>query len=47
MLPLAVPFPFVYGLRTIAQDHGEHMSSALLNLCNAECRADAMSALSR
>lgn len=32
MLPLSVPLPFDYGLRTITQDHAEHMSSALLDL---------------
>jgi hypothetical protein len=31
MLPLSVPLPFDYGLRTITQDHGEHLSSALRN----------------
>jgi hypothetical protein len=31
VLPLSVPLPFDYGLRTITQDHAEHMSSALLD----------------
>jgi hypothetical protein len=30
-LPLSVPLPFNCGVRTITQDHAEHMSSALLN----------------